>query len=194
MNQHSKTTIDMTGSKSANVDQPSPGPLPQQPEDGAPAPSTEPTAQQTSDGPKAAEAAPGSASEDAASRSEAMLRHGPIPPASEPLQYRAIGLIRGVYVPSEEQFTRGHIATEDGTEVDAVLLGRVMSLVKKHVDLAQANLWVVYPRTRPGNNDLHAQIVGIWDPENLSQDEDDLIKDDVESDAELDAADLGSAG
>jgi len=104
--------------------------------------------------------------------SQTTLRHGPIPPASEPLQYRAIGLIRGVYVPSDDQFTRGNIMTEDKTAIDAVLLGRVMSLVKKHVDLAQPHLWVVYPRTRPGNNDLHAQIVGIWDPENLNQDDD----------------------
>lgn len=96
-------------------------------------------------------------------------RSHPIPPASEPMQYRAIGLVRGVYAPSEEQFTRGTLTTEDGTVIDAVLLGRVMSLVKKHLDLTQAHLWVVYPRTREKATDLHAQIVGVWEPESLTK-------------------------
>lgn len=96
-------------------------------------------------------------------------RNHPIPPASEPMQYRAIGLVRGVYAPSEEQFTRGTLTTEDGTVIDAVLLGRVMSLVKKHLDLTQAHLWVVYPRTREKVADLHAQIVGVWEPESLTK-------------------------
>ena len=95
----------------------------------------------------------------------------PIPPASEPMQYRAIGLVRGRYVPSDEQFTRGFILTEEEVQIDAVLLGRVMSLVKKHLDLEQPHLWVVYPRTREKTNDLHMQIVGVWEPEKLSRDE-----------------------
>jgi len=96
-------------------------------------------------------------------------RQHPIPPASEPMQYRAIGLIEGTYTPSDEQFTRGNLVTGDGTIIDAVLLGRVLSLVKKHIDLEKPHLWVVYPRTREKGNDLHAQIVGIWEPENLSK-------------------------
>jgi hypothetical protein len=100
--------------------------------------------------------------------SPASLRQHPIPPASEPMQYRAIGLLYGKYTPSEEQFTRGALETEDGS-IHAVLLGRVMSLVKKHVDLTKSHLWVVYPRTRDKHHDLHMQIVGIWEPENLSK-------------------------
>lgn len=96
-------------------------------------------------------------------------RHQPIPPASEPMQYRAIGLVRGKYEPSEEQFTRGALITEDGVQIDAVLLGRVMSLVKKHIDLAESHLWVVYPRTREKGLDLHMQIVGVWEPEKLNR-------------------------
>lgn len=96
-------------------------------------------------------------------------RQHPIPPASEPMQYRAIGLIEGTYTPSDEQFTRGNLVTGDGTVIDAVLLGRVMSLVKKHIDLEKPHLWVVYPRTREKGYDLHAQIVGIWEPENLAK-------------------------
>ena len=89
----------------------------------------------------------------------------PIPPASEPLQYRAIGLILGKYVPSEEEFNQGMILADDGTEIDAVILGRIMSLIKNHLDLAQSHLWVVYPRIRKEDNKLHAQIMGIWDPQ-----------------------------
>jgi hypothetical protein len=98
-----------------------------------------------------------------------LSRLQPIPPASEPMQYRAIGLVRGKYTASEEQFTRGLLYTEDGVAIDAVLLGRVMSLVKKHLDLEQPHLWVVYPRTREKGSDLHVQIVGVWEPEKLNR-------------------------
>ncbi|MBW4522918.1 MAG: hypothetical protein KME16_25040 [Scytolyngbya sp. HA4215-MV1] len=101
----------------------------------------------------------------------AAMRQHPIPPPSEPMQYRAIGLIRGRYTPSEEQFTRGELITSDNVSIEAVLLGRVMSLVKNHIDLTTDHLWVVYPRTREKQEDLHAQIVGIWEPENLSKTE-----------------------
>lgn len=93
----------------------------------------------------------------------------PIPPPSEPMQYRAIGLVRGRYLASSEQFTQGILLTKDGVELNAVLLGRIMSLVKNHLDLEKDHLWVVYPRTRQENDTLHLQIVGVWEPENLAQ-------------------------
>ncbi len=111
-------------------------------------------------------------------------RNQPIPPASEPMQYRAIGLVRGRYMPSEEQFTRGLILTEDGVQIDAVLLGRVMSLVKKHIDLAEPHLWVVYPRTRDKELDLHMQIVGVWEPDKLNRSANDDDAEDLETDEE----------
>lgn len=95
-------------------------------------------------------------------------RNQPIPPPSEPMQYRAIGLIRGQYMPSAEQLTRGTLVATDGTLIDAVLLGRVMSLVKNHLSLDQPHLWVVYPRSRQEDGNLHVQIVGVWEPEKLS--------------------------
>lgn len=95
-------------------------------------------------------------------------RQQPIPPPSEPRQYRAIGLVRGQYMPSQEQVTRGTLLAADGTLIDAVLLGRVMSLVKNHLDITQQHLWVVYPRTRQEDGNLHVQILGVWEPENLS--------------------------
>ncbi|MGL5063915.1 MAG: hypothetical protein ACRC62_28340 [Microcoleus sp.] len=97
------------------------------------------------------------------------MRQHPIPPPSEPRQYRAVGLVRGRYTPSEEQFTRGMLSASDGTAIDAVLLGRVMSLVKNHLDLAREHLWVVYPRTRQEDGNLHAQIMGVWEPETLKK-------------------------
>lgn len=97
-------------------------------------------------------------------------RHQPIPPPSEPRQYRAIGLVRGQYAPSIDQITRGALmATSDGTPINAVLLGRVMSLVKNHIDLQQTHLWVVYPRTGQQDGNLHVQIVGVWEPETLNE-------------------------
>ncbi|NEO84655.1 MAG: hypothetical protein F6J87_10435 [Spirulina sp. SIO3F2] len=96
-----------------------------------------------------------------------LQRTQPIPPPSEPRQYRAIGLVRGKYVPSEEQPTKGNLVTEDGAEIDAVLLGRVISLVKNHLSLEEPHLWVVYPRTRQEEESLHMQIVGVWEPEKL---------------------------
>ena len=97
---------------------------------------------------------------------------GPISAPSERMQYRAIGLLQGKYVASEEQFNRGDILLEDGTLIDAVLLGRVTSLIKKHIELEENHLWVVYPRTlyKEEENEpaLHMQIVGVWEPEKLS--------------------------
>lgn len=100
---------------------------------------------------------------------DAALRQQPIPPPSEPMQYRAIGLVRGKYAPSDEQFTRGALVVADGNPIDSVLLGRVMSLVKNHLDLETEHLWVVYPRTRQQDNSLHVQIVGVWEPEKLDK-------------------------
>ncbi|QKQ77926.1 hypothetical protein [Nostoc sp. TCL240-02] len=108
-------------------------------------------------------------------------RQQPIPPPSEPMQYRAIGLVRGRYHASSEQFTQGTLLTTDGVELNAVLLGRIMSLVKNHLDLEKEHLWVVYPRTRQENDTLHIQIVGVWEPENLAK----SSTDEEESDLEL---------
>lgn len=107
-------------------------------------------------------------------------RQQPIPPPSEPMQYRAIGLVRGRYHASSEQFTQGTLLTADGVELNAVLLGRIMSLVKNHLDLEKEHLWVVYPRTRQENDTLHIQIVGVWEPENLAKNSTDEDESDLE--------------
>jgi hypothetical protein len=108
-------------------------------------------------------------SQDTAADGDLPNRQQPIPPPSEPMQYRAIGLVRGRYISSDEQFTQGVLLTADGVELNSVLLGRIMSLVKNHLDLEKEHLWVVYPRTRQENDSLHIQIVGVWEPENLAK-------------------------
>ena len=112
-------------------------------------------------------------------------RQQPIPPPSEPMQYRAIGLVRGRYLASAEQFTQGSLLTSDSVLIDSVLLGRIMSLVKNHLDLEKEHLWVVYPRTRQDSDKLHLQIVGVWEPENLAkQQADDQEESEVSPDTE----------
>ena len=101
------------------------------------------------------------------------MRQHPIPPVTEPMQYRAIGLVNAVYVPQDEKtLTRGVLRCEDGTEIEAVLLGRVLSVVKRHLDLA-ASINGCVSRNREGE-DLHLQVVGVWEPATLASDEPDL--------------------
>ena len=98
-----------------------------------------------------------------------MQKH-PIPSVTEPLQYRAIGLVRGIYKPQDdENFTRGAIVDSEGNEIDSVVLGRVITLIRNHVSLEKPHLWVVYPRCR-NNQNLHLQITGIWEPSTLKKD------------------------
>jgi hypothetical protein len=96
------------------------------------------------------------------------MRQHPISPVTEPMQYRAIGVVRGCYLPADpDQLTRGLIRTEDGTEIEAVVLGRLLTLMRRHLDLATPHLWVVYPRSRE-ENQLHLQMVGVWEPSTLA--------------------------
>ena len=98
-----------------------------------------------------------------------MHKH-PIPLVTDPLQYRAIGVVRGVYKPQDDDnFTRGVLTDSKGIEIDSVLLGRVITLIRNHVSLEKPHLWVVYPRCR-NNQNLHLQITGIWEPSTLKKD------------------------
>jgi hypothetical protein len=115
------------------------------------------------------------------------MRQHPISPVTEPTQYRAIGVVRGHYVPADpEQLTRGAIRTAEGTEIEAVVLGRLLTLMRRHLDLSEPHLWVVYPRTRVENH-LHLQMVGVWEPSTLAQ-EDQLVEAGVEEVHDLPAA------
>ena len=103
-----------------------------------------------------------------AQRVSATMRQHPISPVTEPMQYRAIGVVRGTYVPEDpEQLTRGTLQAEDGTEIEAVVLGRVLTLMRRHLDLSKPHLWVAYPRFRDPEK-LHLQLVGVWEPSTLA--------------------------
>ncbi len=98
------------------------------------------------------------------------MQNHPIPSVTDPLQYRAIGLVRGIYKPQDEKnFTRGSLIDSKGNEIDSVVLGRVITLLRNHVSLEKPHLWVVYPRCR-NNQNLHLQITGIWEPSTLNKD------------------------
>ena len=98
------------------------------------------------------------------------MHNHPIPSVTDPFQYRAIGVVRGVYKPQDDEiFTRGTLIDSEGNEIDAVVLGRVITLIRNHVSLEKPHLWVVYPRCRSDQN-LHLQITGIWEPSTLNKD------------------------
>ena len=98
------------------------------------------------------------------------MQNHPIPLVTDPLQYRAIGLVRGIYKPQDdENFTRGTLIDSKGNEIDSVVLGKAMTLIRNHVALEKPHLWVVYPRCR-NNQNLHLQITGIWEPSTLKKD------------------------
>jgi hypothetical protein len=90
------------------------------------------------------------------------------------MQYRAIGLVRGTYRPDPETagkgLNKGTLTTPDGELIDAVLLGKMISLLKKRLAGEQDYLWVVYPRTNLERQPpLHVQIVGVWAPHELGK-------------------------
>ena len=92
-----------------------------------------------------------------------MLKN-PIPKVSNKLQYRAIGIVNGKFIPhSSEQINRGFITDNKGEKIETVVLGKALSLLKKYIDLEKSYFWVVYPKNKNSQN-LHLQVAGIWDP------------------------------
>ena len=60
----------------------------------------------------------------------------PIPEVTNKLQYRAIGIVKGVYKPSnKEQLNRGTLTDKNGNIIETVILGKALSLIKKHINL-----------------------------------------------------------
>ncbi|MBO6975262.1 MAG: hypothetical protein JJ844_06200 [Prochlorococcus marinus CUG1435] len=88
----------------------------------------------------------------------------PIPQVTDPFQYRAIGIVNGKFTPHDsEQLNRGLITDNEGEKIETVVLGKALSLLKKHIDLNKNYYWVVYPKNKNTQN-LHLQVAGIWDP------------------------------
>jgi len=52
-------------------------------------------------------------------------------------------------------------------KIETVVLGKALSLLKKHIDLKKSYYWIVYPKNKNTEN-LHLQVVGIWDPYQLN--------------------------
>ena len=96
-----------------------------------------------------------------------MLKN-PIPQVTDQLQYRAIGIVNGQYIPNDsEKLNRGFLKDDKGEKIETVVLGKALSLLKKHIDLKKSYFWVVYPKNKNTQN-LHLQVAGIWDPYQLN--------------------------
>ena len=93
----------------------------------------------------------------------------PIQKVTNKLQYRAIGIVNGIYNPYEmSQLNRGFLTDNKGQKIETVVLGKALSLIKKHINLKKSYFWIVYPKNKNTQN-LHLQITGIWDPYKLDK-------------------------
>ena len=93
----------------------------------------------------------------------------PIQEVTNKLQYRAIGIVKGIYKPNNiDQLNRGTLTDKEGKIVETVILGKAIALIKKYINLEKNHFWIVYPRNKNINN-LHLQVAGIWDPYKLNQ-------------------------
>ena len=64
-----------------------------------------------------------------------MLKN-PIPKVTNQLQHRAIGIVYGKFIPiSNEQLNRGFLVDNKDEKIETVVLGKALSLLKKHIDL-----------------------------------------------------------
>jgi len=96
-----------------------------------------------------------------------MLKN-PIPKVTNQLQHRAIGIINGKFTPiSSEQLNKGFLIDNKDEKIETVVLGKALSLLKKHIDLEKNYYWIVYPKNKNSQN-LHLQVSGIWDPFQLN--------------------------
>jgi len=96
-----------------------------------------------------------------------MLKN-PIPKVTNKIQFRAIGIVNAKFIPHDiEQLNRGYLIDNKGEKIETVILGKALSLIKKHIDLEKSYFWVVYPKNKNTQN-LHLQVAGIWDPYELN--------------------------
>ena len=96
-----------------------------------------------------------------------MLKN-PIPKVTNKFQFRAIGIIYAQFTPNDAvQLNRGFLIDGRGEKIETVVLGKALSLLKKYIDLKKSYYWIVYPKNKNTQN-LHLQVVGIWDPYQLN--------------------------
>tara|TARA_B100000614_G_scaffold2309_1_gene2415 strand:+ start:28 stop:624 length:597 start_codon:yes stop_codon:yes gene_type:complete len=100
------------------------------------------------------------------------MTKSPIPKVSNKKQFRAIGIVCGMYKPHENNLlNKGFIEDSNGLKIDAVVLGKALPIIKKFIDFEKKYYWIVYPRNKDSNN-IHLQIAGIWDPSNFKNNDD----------------------
>ena len=88
----------------------------------------------------------------------------PIPEVTNKMQYRAIGIVNAIYNPHDnDKLNRGTLIDNQGKKIEAVVLGKALSLIRKHINLNKTYFWIVYQKNKNTKN-LHLQIVGLWDP------------------------------
>ena len=103
------------------------------------------------------------------------MTKSPIPNVSNKKQFRAIGIVFGMYKPHKNNsLNKGFIEDSNGLKIDTVVLGKALPIIKKFINFEKQYYWIVYPRNKDSNN-IHLQIVGIWDPSNFKSNDDDNI-------------------
>ena len=101
------------------------------------------------------------------------MTKSPIPKVSNKKQFRAIGIVFGMYKPHKNNsLNKGFIEDSNGLKIDTVVLGKALPIIKKFINFEKQYYWIVYPRNKDSNN-IHLQIVGIWDPSNFKSNDDD---------------------
>ena len=99
----------------------------------------------------------------------------PIPKVSNKKQFRAIGIVCGMYKPHENNLlNKGFIEDLNGLKIDTVVLGKALPIIKKFINFEKKYYWIVYPRNKDSNN-IHLQIAGIWDPSNFKNNDEESI-------------------
>ena len=113
----------------------------------------------------------------------------PIPKVTNKLQHRAIGIVNAVYKPHNlDVLNKGTLIDDQGNEIETVVLGKALSLIKKYINLEKSHYWIVYPKNKNIQN-LHLQILGIWDPYQLNDIKDENSKNTFELLEELNLTD-----
>ena len=100
----------------------------------------------------------------------------PIPKVTNNKQFRAIGIVFGMYKPNDNNLpNKGFIEDPNGLNIDAVVLGKALPLIKKFINFEKNYYWIVYPRNKNSDN-IHLQIAGIWDPNNFKNNDENIKK------------------
>jgi len=81
-----------------------------------------------------------------------------------------------LYKPHDNNLlNKGFIEDSNGFKIDSVVLGKALPLIKKFINFEKKYYWIVYPRNKNSEN-IHLQIVGIWDPNNFKNIDDENNK------------------